>query len=437
MRLDRHRLARIAQSVFDQAWLSGINFAISLLLIRTLDKSEYGLYVLLFNTVLLFLSLAGALLSSPFVTLLPQQAEEQRPIVIRVFAVLTLVFALAAALAGFGGLLAYGRWSADPLLGLAAGLGFSLGVFGSIYRDNIRALQYTLGNPGQALRNNLAYGLLLLAGVGVAVWQDRLSATTVLLISGGAGTVVSGVLLQPVWQALRHDVRAAWRRDGADRACARKFWDCGRWALLGALMTFIASNTYPYLVALSFTKSDVADLAASRLLTLPIAMLAMAWTNLARPTISRLAHEQHHDRLDALIRRSIALAALLTGGMALALWIGSDLIPRLFGDKYAALLPLTLLWTVQTGLAFIRGVFGSALMTSNTGYRQLSRIAAINLVAMVILMAGATRLGQPEAIVVALAVLEILQCLLIERVRRSQRDTRLSSSADETRPVVT
>ena len=52
MRLDRHRLARIAQSVFDQAWLSGINFAISLLLIRTLDKSEYGLYVLLFNTVL-------------------------------------------------------------------------------------------------------------------------------------------------------------------------------------------------------------------------------------------------------------------------------------------------------------------------------------------------------------------------------------------------
>ena len=100
-------------------------------------------------------------------------------------------------------------------------------------------------------------------------------------------------------------------------------------------------------------------------------------------------------------------------------------------------LPLTLLWTVQTGLAFIRGVFGSALMTSNTGYRQLSRIAAINLVAMVILMAGATRLGQPEAIVVALAVLEILQCLLIERVRRSQRDTRLSSSADETRPVVT
>ena len=34
MTLDRQRLGKITKSLFDQAWLSGINFAISLLLIH-------------------------------------------------------------------------------------------------------------------------------------------------------------------------------------------------------------------------------------------------------------------------------------------------------------------------------------------------------------------------------------------------------------------
>lgn len=422
MRLDRHRLGKIAQSLFDQAWLSGINFAISLLLIRTLDKNEYGLYVLLFNTVLLFQSLSGALLSSPFMTLLPQTAADRRPVVTRVFAVLTLAYALLAAAAGFGGLLAYGLWSADPLIGAAAGLGFGICVFGSIYRDNIRTLHYAFGRPDQALRNNLAYGLLLIAGLALVMWQERLSARSVLLVIGVAGTVVSGVLLQPVRQALQAAGRHAWQAGGEDRACSREFWACARWALLGALMTFLSSSTHPYFVALSFSKAEVADLAASKLLTVPIAMIAMAWSNMARPTISQLAHEGRQDRLDALIRHSILLALLLTLGMGLLLWAGSDFIPRLFGDKYVSLLPLTLLWTLHTGLNFVRGIFGSTLMTSDTGYRDLSRIAAINLVAMIALMAVATGSGRPEAIILALAALEIFQTVLILRVRRTRRD---------------
>jgi O-antigen/teichoic acid export membrane protein len=420
MTLDRQQLGKITKSLFDQAWLSGINFAISLLLIRSLDKDEYGLYVLLFNTVLLFQGVGGALLSSPFTTLLPQKAAERQPVVIRVFAVTTLVFALAAAVVALAGVLGYGHWSADPLVGLATGVAFALCVVGSLYRDNIRVLYYAQGEPGRALRNNVIYGLLLLAALALVVVQHWLSAATVLLVVGLTGVVVSGDLLRPV-----HGPRDA----TAEHACRQEFWSCGRWALLGALMTFAASNTHPYIAALSFTKTDVADLSAARLLTVPIALVGTAWTNMARPLISRWSHEGQQQRLDALIRQSLLIATALTAGLGLALWALSDGIPRLFGDKYAALLPMTLLWTLYTGATFVKGIFGATLMTSDAGYRRLSRIAAINLAAMPAVMVLAGWSARPAAIIVALTALEGLQIALMMRSRHEQENLPCPASA--------
>jgi O-antigen/teichoic acid export membrane protein len=425
MRFDRHTLGRvgkIVQSVFDQAWLSGINFAISLLLIRELDKSEYGLYVLLLNTVLLFQGVGGALLSSPFTTLLPQKPAEARPLVIRVFSVMTLLYGVVAALVGFGGLLIYRGWSDDLLISLSTGLAFAACVFGSLYRDNIRVLYYALGEPGQALRNNVLYGMLLLVALALSVWREHLSATAVLAIIGTTGTIVSGALIQPILDSLARVNRTDWHADSASRACVREFWTCGRWALLGALMTFVASNTHPYFAAMSFTKSDVADLSASRLLTVPIALVGTAWSNMARPLVSRWAHEGQQSRLDAVIRQSLLIALLLTVGLGVLLWAFSDFIPRLFGEKYAALLTMSLLWTAYTGATFIKGIFGATLMTSDTGYRRLSRIAAINMVAMFVVMALAGWSGRAEAIIVALTVLEGLQIALMARSRHEQEN---------------
>jgi hypothetical protein len=91
----------------------------------------------------------------------------------------------------------------------------------------------------------------------------------------------------------------------------------------------------------------------------------------------------------------------------------------IFSEKYSNLNNLTSLWMLYAGSTFIKGIYAGALMTNNSGYRQLSRIATINLVAMICLMLLASRTSHPESIVVVLLLLELLQIALITRNRNT------------------
>ena len=99
------------------------------------------------------------------------------------------------------------------------------------------------------------------------------------------------------------------------------------------------------------------------------------------------------------------------------LYFFGDLIRVVFGEKYANLQTLTLLWTAQTGLAFIRGIYAATLMSNDVGYRDLSQIGIITLAATVIVMLVASTTPYAASIVLALTFLELLQIALILRRR--------------------
>lgn len=407
MSISWRKVAKVGASIIDQAWLSGISLLISFIFARELEKNEFGLYVLLFNTSLLFLGLGGALLSAPYTTIYPRKTGQDQQLVVRVFARGTLVFAAAAALVALLGYLAYGFVTQDILMTLSAGIGFAACILGSISKDSIRIYHYSQSNPSAALKSNFSYGGLLLCSIYWMIQTKTLSAAGVLMAIGTASTIVSVPFLINI-----HPKAVPSSAEGRQLPI-EEFWACGRWAALGSLVTFLTSNTYPYLAAISFSKSEVADISVARMLSMPIALIGAAWFNLMRPRLSQWAAERQYNLLDSSIRNSVAAAAALSVLAGILILISGDLIQIFFGEKYSNLRLLTLLWTAQTGLGFIKGIYAATLMTGGRGFRDLSRIGVITLAATVVAMLVASATPHSESIVLALVALEIFQITLI------------------------
>jgi len=383
MAINWRKVIKVGTSIFDQAWLSGINLLISLVFVRELEKNEFGLYVLLFNTSLFFQGIGGALLSAPYTTIYPRQGNSSRHAVVQIYTCGTVAFSVTAAALGLLGYLAFRTFSNDALMTLATGLGFGACIFGSISKDNIRVFHYSQNDPATALQSNIIYGALLAGSIFLMIRFHTVSAGSVLAVIGFASAAVSvHRLVKPNFFSSvpsRPDKPVE-----LDRNILREFWACGRWAVLGSFVTFLTSNTYPYLAAISFSKSDVADISVARLLSTPIALIGAAWFNLMRPRLSQWAAERKYDLIDHMIRKSVITAVLLSMLTGIAVYCFGDLIHLVFGAKYANLRMLSLLWTAQTGLAVIKGIYAATLMTDDMGFKDLSRIGVITLAVTVI-----------------------------------------------------
>ncbi|MEY4906300.1 MAG: hypothetical protein RL260_18 [Pseudomonadota bacterium] len=414
MAINWRKAAKVGTSIFDQAWLSGISLLISLIFVRELEKDEFGLYVLLLNTSLFFQGIGGALLSAPYTTIYPRTHGDNQRAVVDVYTRGTLAFALVSALLAFLGYIIYGTASHDSLMTLATGTGFAVCILGSVSKDNIRVFNYSQNNPTAALKNNLVYGGLLMSSIFVMLQTKTVSAAGVLMAIGISSALVSMPRL------LKSGIQIAPMAGGTtarSRQLLSEFWACGRWAVLGSFVTFLTSNTYPYLAAISFSKSEVADISVARLLSMPIALIGAAWFNLMRSRLSQWAAEHQYEKLDSTVQNSVAAATALSVLVGIVVYFFGDLIRFLFGDKYANLKMLTLLWTAQTGLAFIKGIYAATLMTGDTGFKDLSRIGVITLAATVVVMLIASTTLYSGSIVLALAFLEVVQIALIRRKR--------------------
>lgn len=433
MAINWRKFAKIGTSILDQAWLSGISLLISLVFVRELEKNEFGLYVLLFNTSLFFQGIGGALLAAPYTTLYPRKHGLHRVGIVETFTRGTLFFAVGAALLAMLGYFLYSAASHDPLLTLSAGIGFALCIAGSVAKENIRVYHYSQKNPTAALTSNLLYGVLLLSTIFLMIQTRTVSTASVLISIGVCSAIVSIPRLLNTKPRSDFGIALGIAPNGDAseppiRKLVSEYWACGRWAALGSLVTFLTSNTYPYLAAITFSKTEVADISVARLLSMPIALLGAAWFNLMRSRLSQWSAEDKHELLNSTVRKSVGAAMVLSVLAGITLYFSSNLIQVIFGEKYANLQLLTLLWTAQTGLAFIKGIYAATLMTCDTGFKNLSQIGIMTLVATVIAMLIASATPYSESIVLALVFLEIVQVVLIRRKRHHMQILRCQVS---------
>ena len=387
----------LGNAVFSQGLLSAGNFLAGLMLIRRTPAEQYGYYVLTVTAVLLLSGLQGAFIMPALVRCLATSDREGR----RDFVGGALreqrrsLLVVVGACAGLLGLLWLAGWVSGPvaLIVLAA----IIAAMMSLYREYFRMVLLAYRLPGQALKVDVVYVILLASGAFLATFTSAQAMTAALTLAASAG--VGGWLMsRMVW---RND---GWNIGGAPHVLA-ELTPMGIWAVIGAAIHWTFSQGFIYLVASTLGVTAVAGVAATRLIMMPVNLISSGVGSMTLPTVSKWLQE-HHVR--AVFHRLIWLAA---GIAALALlyfsvmwvlrdWIFTNIIKGQFEDRDTLLLmwgAVFLLMAVRDQMLFLpagRGRYRimawltlvTAILSLTIGYVGMRHFGAVG--ALVGVLAG-------------------------------------------------
>ncbi|BDT73265.1 hypothetical protein os4_28130 [Comamonadaceae bacterium OS-4] len=386
-------------SAIDQALLSALNLAISFAFIRFAAKDEYGIYLLLMTPLYLALGVQNALVLSPIATVFPSAPEKDKDTVYATAVGAQFLFVSASAVIGSIGLAAYWYFVHGEVNAVLI-VGFGLAIAGLCTREGARTLFYTRNNAVGALKSDFIYALGLTIAIGVLCYFQILKSDNALLATGIAA----------LWPYINRYSKLSLFL--LDKEVLLKFWACGRWALIGVLVTWINLNAYPLIVGISLSTEAVADINVARLFLMPVGLCVTAWANLYRPQISGWASQNQMKKIKQITLKSLLWGLLLLGIFTLAVAEAYPYIQILLGSNYHGLLPLVVLWSVFFGVSLVRNMLMATLMTEPNGYRELQSVSWF---ALIVSMSGLWIFSSKGAgwVIGVLIAVEAVQLILI------------------------
>ena len=338
----RARLLRYAGAAIGPICVAGAQFLLSLLLLRSLNVSDFGRFAFLLVVSQLLVSLWSALFTAPLLVAAAGDAG----------AVDTDVGNSGAGKTGAGAAIALARVSIFALvpaslamaaiallLGTSGPCALIFGLWGAmaLLRHFARAWHLVKGAPARTMASDLAYGLALSSGgllLARSGGQTLIAAAALLLAAAPVGLVpfLKSRIVRARETPVRGSLRAygaIWRRDA-------------RWSLLGVLTTEATVNSQSYIVTALGGAGAFAPIAATALLVRPVTVAINALTEFER---ARLARDIQAGAIDAAraARRHLRLALLAVWAATLVLatgllWLAPDLV---FHGKFTS----STLWT--------------------------------------------------------------------------------------------
>jgi len=395
-------------SLLDQALLSGLNFALGLVLIRLATKESYGVYSQIYVAGIFASTVIEALITGPLTTIAPGKSVAQRAhltnLLLRFQWQLSIVLAVLFGI-GSGVVATLTKIDAHPLW---LGAAFALYIFANAQREYHRSVSFIEARPRRVLHTDIAYALGVVLGVGVLLLIGYLSVPAIFLVLGLAN--IAGM-----WRSTDHglDASTSAHERGAYRAAVGEVLQRGRWALPGALVAWATNYSYLYLAAATLGVAASADLNASRLLLMPISLSVLAWSRVARPIVSRLFAARDWKHLDRLAWASVAGIEIVTIAYVIALWLALPwLQAHVLGAKYHGLEPMVLAWGGYFAINAARWI-GSSWLTSNDQYKLLLLSGVACLVIMLISAAIFIPMYGTWGAILALIIVEVFDLLLI------------------------
>jgi O-antigen/teichoic acid export membrane protein len=382
----------------DQVWLSAISFIISIAFIKFSTKSEFGIYSVLFSAILLIQGLQNAVLISPLGTVLPRHEELHKLRVIHTNVYGHLFF--STLFASVAALLLLLFQFINEKIDFYLALGFFIAILGTMGREAVRSINYSQFKVKQAFASDLKYGAILIISLFGLLYFDRINTSTVFLVTGLAG-LIPLVNKVSIIKKLRFN-KAIWQ----------EFWSCGRWATVSVGITWVSLNAYPYFVTATLGLYAVADISASRLFLMPVALFASAWSNLNRPKITKFILTKNIVDLKKLTITSTTLGLSILAFFISLVYLIYPFLESLMGQKYMGLFHLVLMWALYFAVNLVRTFFMASLMANSDGYRQLHHITWATFTVSILGFLFFTSKG-PIFVIGVLCVAEIFQLLLV------------------------
>ncbi|MFL6604069.1 MAG: lipopolysaccharide biosynthesis protein [Steroidobacteraceae bacterium] len=353
-----------------QALLSGANFAVGLILIRRTSDLQYSYYVLATNALLLLTAMQTAFIQPYVVSNLTTLDSAARHDVVG--ALVRTSSRWVPVLCGISIAVAWVLWGAQRLHPgtallvtvclLAGGLALS--------REFFRVTLFAYRRPADVLQADLAFVVLLIAGAFLATLTGM--TATAAMIGVGLANLMGFLLLR----------RALWRYEPWSTHTTGhimgKIAAAGAWAILGSGIHWLLIQGYSYLVAGVLDISDVASIAATRLMLMPVFVLSGGVSMLLFPMTSRWVHELG---TRAASRRLLMLVATL-GGAALVymvtMWLLRDWIFTVILKKqFTHRDPLLLLWSAVFLVTLCRDQLAT-LPASRARFRDMTLMTGVS-----------------------------------------------------------
>lgn len=381
-------LKRSVGSLVDQVILSALNFGIAFALIQGISKTEYGMYVQLTLFGLLATSLVDALIGNAFNSLNSRSDTGSHDHLLakalRLSGFSALVFSVV------GGLYAFwlehdGSLSVDQLLLVAAFIGYTMVL---VRREFKRVCLYLTDRWQQALALDALYAGFVVCLLGMAWWIGQLTLTRVFVV-----LAVSSALAAAMTPSLVHKRNVVSLPDvmGLLKQC----WAISAWALPGVAVGWAINNAYLFVLNLVLGAAATAELNASKLAVMPLMLSLVAWYQVSRSDIARLAHAETKTGFNPfVIKSALLMYAPVLLYVPLFYLVFPWIEPVVVAKGYAHMGPLVTFWFVLFLLNPIK-YLGTSLLV---GFEAFKPLLKLNLVSLTVQTVGVYYLATHQAL---------------------------------------
>jgi len=266
--------ARYSLSALGPICISGAHFLAALLVLHTLSPVHFGLFSFVMTIVPFCVSAAAALVGAPTTIGIRERGHvdaaelatfQKANLVLSVFAFAVVSCSLLAS-------------------GLKPGASLLFGFYGAVMslRWLARVHAYATDAPARAAGSDVAYGTLLVVGLGLLHAFDRLTLTytAAVLLFAAAGSLAifdRGFLVR----------QFAPSSAGRLSAYAPVWRDLTRWSVLGVAATELTVNAHAYFVTFFSGPGAFALLAMGSLLMRPVSLVLSSLPDMERPVMAR------------------------------------------------------------------------------------------------------------------------------------------------------
>lgn len=353
-----------ALSTIDQAWLSGINFALGLAFINFASKTDYGVYAQLFALMMLIRSILEALVNEPIITLGPKENEEKRSKMISGLFRFQLIASGVVSIVAMVGLLVASSTKLMSTLEASVAVPFAVAMFGFGLREYLRTIFFLKLDPVGTMATDFVYGITLIFGLFLLYESGIFDVTSVYecIAVANAASILFAL------GRINIDYRISFAQMKTD---VIKAWECGRWSVPRTLVTWLFSNAYVYVTSIVLGTAMVADLSAARLFVMPLGLCFAAWGKIFLPRASKWLSEQNLHKTERAALYSVALLFSIVVLYLSVLELFYDQIETyLLGEKYKDIFWLVILWG-GWALANVIRMVGTNTMLAASRYKEV------------------------------------------------------------------
>ena len=361
----------------DQAFLSGLNFLISIVLIKIVSKPEYGYYSIFFSIILFMASIQTAVINTPLaVLLITKNGDEKRRYVGSLFFGQNLFLLPLAFIGVFGGIVTCYFNLFEPSLSVII-ITISLAFIGILLREFLRAYFFADENPKTVLIIDILYVILFIILGYLAYIFSQLNVAAAFFLMGLSSFLVGIFFIKRNnWNFSRSDIRSSYSEN----------WKYGKWALFGVTVTHIQTYSYLYLLGIIVSSAAVADVSAARILLMPLILVQEGWSKVILPHGSKL---REGNRLPRLFKEQIAISVafvLIVTALVLVLIIFKPLLLTIIlSVKYENSFDYIFYWGAIFAMGFValNASFGLQVL------KDFELISKINFVTMILTVLSA------------------------------------------------